>query len=416
VIEYAILFGLGFLTATLLALLIAPAIHRRIVAYTENRIRATMPISPQEVRAQKDMARALYAAENAKVRQELETEREKNTSLRLANEAASSDAYRLGEQNRSFSLKIEELTLEIGELRAALDASEERAGIIQANLLQQEQAANERASQMSDLTARLTNLTRELDDSKILAATRDLEAEQAKQSATRFRKEGETVTRELQDIASRNREAMEAVARESRKVTRLEEQLASTIAKNADLDTMLTLRNQEVARLKEQLAATGGRSNDMIIRLPNPAVPVEKPVERQQAAAPAHAATLETAPAIETDAQQTAAPEDAAPASPPEEPGAQPGASAPEGLEQEIEDIRNQGTALTERLLNVRGTGNDEPIRREIARIAAEMIALTAAQEGEASPIPGLLAKASGSSGRESLAKRAKVVMEKRKR
>ncbi|CUW91110.1 MULTISPECIES: hypothetical protein [Rhizobium/Agrobacterium group] len=415
-IEYAILFGLGFLTATLLALLIAPAIHRRIVAYTENRIRATMPISPQEVRAQKDMARALYAAENAKVRQELETEREKNTSLRLANEAASSDAYRLGEQNRSFSLKIEELTLEIGELRAALDASEERAGIIQANLLQQEQAANERASQMSDLTARLTNLTRELDDSKILAATRDLEAEQAKQSATRFRKEGETVTRELQDIASRNREAMEAVARESRKVTRLEEQLASTIAKNADLDTMLTLRNQEVARLKEQLAATGGRSNDMIIRLPNPAVPVEKPVERQQAAAPAHAATLETAPAIETDAQQTAAPEDAAPASPPEEPGAQPGASAPEGLEQEIEDIRNQGTALTERLLNVRGTGNDEPIRREIARIAAEMIALTAAQEGEASPIPGLLAKASGSSGRESLAKRAKVVMEKRKR
>lgn len=415
-IEYAILFGLGFLTATLLALLIAPAIHRRIVAYTEKRIHATMPISPQEVRAQKDMARALYAAENAKVRQELETEREKNTSLRLANEAASSDAYRLGEQNRSLSLKIEELTLEIGELRAALDAAEDRASTIQAALSQQEQAANERANQMADLTARLTNLTRELDDSKILAATRDLEAEQAKQSATRFRKEGETVTRELQDIASRNREAMEAVARESRKVTRLEEQLASTIAKNADLDTMLTLRNQEVARLKEQLAATGGRSNDMIIRLPNPAVPAEKPVEQPQPAATAPAATLETAPAIEREVPQTAAPEDPAPASPPEEPSAEPDATAPEGLEQEIEDIRNQGTALTERLLNVRGTGNDEPIRREIARIAAEMIALTAAREGEASPIPGLLAKASDSSGRESLATRAKVVMEKRKR
>ena len=406
-IEYAILFGLGFLTATLLALLIAPAIHRRIVAYTENRIRATMPISPQEVRAQKDMARALYAAENAKVRQELDTEREKNTSLRLANEAASSDAYRLGEQNRSFSLKIEELTLEIGELRAALDAAEEHAGIIQANLAQQEQAANERASQMSDLTARLTNLTRELDDSKILAATRDLEAEQAKQSATRFRKEGETATRELQDVAARNKEAMTAVARESRKVTRLEEQVATLMAKNADLDTMLTLRNQEVARLKEQLAATGGRANDMIIRLPNPAVPVEKTVSPSQPAAPAPAAALETAPAAE---------EEAAPAMAAAEPAppvvTEPAAS--QGLEQEIEDIRNQGTALTERLLNVRGTGNDEPIRREIARIAAEMIALTAAQEGEKSPIPALLAKASGSSGRESLAKRAKVVMEKR--
>lgn len=406
-IEYAILFGLGFLTATLLALMIAPAIHRRIVAYTENRLRATMPISPQEVRAQKDMARALYAAENAKVRQELDTEREKNTSLRLANEAASSDAYRLGEQNRSFSLKIEELTLEVTELRAALDASEERAGAIGANLLQQEQAANERAAQMSDLTARLTNLTRELDDSKITAATRDLEAEQAKQSATRFRKEGETATRELQDVAARNKEAMTAVARESRKVTRLEEQIATVMAKNADLDTMLTLRNQEVARLKEQLAATGGRSNDMIIRLPNPAVPVEKAVSPQQPAV--FAPEIAPAVAAETPEVETAGDAPALPVA--EEPTATP----PEGLAQEIEDIRNQGTALTERLLNVRGTGNDEPIRREIARIAAQMIALTAAQEGEKSPIPGLLAKASASSGRESLAAQASALVEKRK-
>lgn len=408
-IEYAILFGLGFLTATLLALLIAPAIHRRIVAYTENRLRATMPISPQEVRAQKDMARALYAAENAKVRQELDTEREKNTSLRLANEAASSDAYRLGEQNRSLSLKIEELTLEIGELRAALDTSEERAGAIAMNLTQQEQAANERAAQMSDLTARLTNLTRELDDSKILAATRDLEAEQAKQSATRFRKEGETATRELQDVAARNKEAMTAVARESRKVTRLEDQVATVMAKNADLDTMLTLRNQEVARLKEQLAATGGRSNDMIIRLPNPAVPVEKAASQLQPAAPAPAAALETTPVVAEDVTQAVTTEEAAVS-----PMVEPTTPSPEGLEQEIEDIRNQGTALTERLLNVRGTGNDEPIRREIARIAAKMIALTAAQEGETSPIPGLLAKASGSSGRESLATGASALMRKR--
>lgn len=406
-IEYAILFGLGFLTATLLALLIAPAIHRRIVAYTENRLRATMPISPQEVRAQKDMARALYAAENAKVRQELDTEREKNTSLRLANEAASSDAYRLGEQNRGLSLKIEELTLEIGELRTALDSSEERAGAIQASLNEQEQAANERAAQMSSLTARLTNLTRELDDSKITAATRDLEAEQAKQSASRFRKEGETATRELQDVSARNKEAMTAVARESRKVTRLEEQVATTMAKNADLDTMLTLRNQEVARLKEQLAATGGRSNDMIIRLPNPAVPVrEVAVEPQPLAAPA---VPEPAPIIAADTAAVA-PAEAVP----EQPAEQPAASQPEGLEQEIEDIRNQGTALTERLLNVRGTGNDEPIRREIARIAAKMIALTAAQEGETSPIPGLLATASAASGRDSLAVRAGALMGKR--
>ena len=66
-IEYALLFGLGFLTAAFLVFLVSPAVHRRIVWYTENRMRATMPLSPQEVRAQKDMVRALYAAENAKI-------------------------------------------------------------------------------------------------------------------------------------------------------------------------------------------------------------------------------------------------------------------------------------------------------------------------------------------------------------
>ena len=54
-IEYALLFALGFLAATLAGLLIAPAVQKRVVKFTEKRMLATMPLSPQEVRAQKDM-------------------------------------------------------------------------------------------------------------------------------------------------------------------------------------------------------------------------------------------------------------------------------------------------------------------------------------------------------------------------
>ena len=39
-----------------------------------------MPLSPQEVRAQKDAARASYAAENARTSQVLKRERDKNVS------------------------------------------------------------------------------------------------------------------------------------------------------------------------------------------------------------------------------------------------------------------------------------------------------------------------------------------------
>ena len=74
-IEYALLFGLGFLTALLAGLLLAPAIHRRIVKFTEDRIIATMPVSPGELRAQKDMVRAEMAAQVARTAHDLKQER-----------------------------------------------------------------------------------------------------------------------------------------------------------------------------------------------------------------------------------------------------------------------------------------------------------------------------------------------------
>ena len=69
--------GVAVLTSTaFLVFLIAPAVHRRVVWFTEKRLNATMPLSPQEVRAQKDMARAPFAAENAKTEQALTQEGE----------------------------------------------------------------------------------------------------------------------------------------------------------------------------------------------------------------------------------------------------------------------------------------------------------------------------------------------------
>ena len=82
-IQFALLFGFGFLSAVLLVMILAPAVHRRVVVYTENRLKATMPISPSEVRAQRDMARAVYAAENARTKQELLQERDKAVGMQI---------------------------------------------------------------------------------------------------------------------------------------------------------------------------------------------------------------------------------------------------------------------------------------------------------------------------------------------
>ncbi|KXG86243.1 hypothetical protein [Agrobacterium bohemicum] len=353
-IEYALLFGLGFLSAILLVSLMAPAIHRRIVVYTEKRLRATMPISPQEVRAQKDMARALYAAENARTRQELDAEREKALSLKFRNDTAVTDSSRLLAETRDLKSQLEAMTLEANDLRAKARRHEDAAARLKAALNDAEETALSRTQEISNLTKRVTTISRELDDLKITLSARDIEVEQAKHKMATWRKEREAITKELDEAAAKNREAANHMNRESRKIARLEEQLATQASRNADNEMLLERRAQEVSRLKQQ------RSTDDSTEEP----------------------AAVTKPTIQIGVM----------------------AMTPDRIAREIEDIRNQGTALTERLLNGKGSGNDEAIRKEISQIAARMIALTAAQEGEASPLPSMIAHGRSESGRKNLA------------
>ena len=55
---------------------------------------------------------------------------------------------------------------------------------------------------------------------------------------------------------------------------------------------------------------------------------------------------------------------------------------------------RNRAAALSEQLTHSTSSAHDDALREEIADIAATMVALTAAKEGQGSPIPALLSTA----------------------
>jgi hypothetical protein len=61
VIQSLLLFGFGFFSALLLALLVAPSYWRRAVRLTERRIQATVPLTMNEIQAEKDALRAEFA-------------------------------------------------------------------------------------------------------------------------------------------------------------------------------------------------------------------------------------------------------------------------------------------------------------------------------------------------------------------
>jgi hypothetical protein len=56
------------------------------------------------------------------------------------------------------------------------------------------------------------------------------------------------------------------------------------------------------------------------------------------------------------------------------------------------ENVRSQGTALSERLLSAKSGDEDAALREEMADLASKMIVLTTAREGASSPVHDLLA------------------------
>ncbi len=387
-IEFALLFGLGFLTAAFLAFLAAPAIHRRIVWFTEKRLKATMPLSPQEVRAQKDMARALFAAENAKTEQRLAQERDKGVALQIHNGKLLQEASRFAAESSELQTRIDDLEAEAGELRSRLRREESYISQLKSGTHAAEQTSAEKDADIDSLRKRMTKMAADADNLKIDLAARDTELESLKLRINTLRDERDTLRQDLNQASQRAKDAELLLRQESDKAGRLDERLNREIAGNADKETAM-------ARLKEKLEAANGETRPAG-RLPRAANLVSSSKRTNGVKPSAEPAIMETA----DHKASTSEPE----------------RTVEDDIAHMTEEVRNRAAALSDRLSKSRSPAHDQAMREEIAIIAANMVALTARREGDQSPIFDLLPKetnAAEQSGRVSLAHRAAALLRK---
>lgn len=377
-IQYALLFGLGFLTAALLVFLIAPAIHRRIVWFTEKRMRATMPLSPQEVRAQKDMARALFAAENARTEHALTQERDKTVALQIHNGKLQQEASRLSAGGTELQTRIDDLEVEAGELRSRLRQEESYISQLKSSIHTAEQASAEKEADIDGLRKRMTKMGADADNLKIDLATRETEIESLKLRINTLRDERDTLRQDLSAVSQRAADAEQSLRQESDKSKRLEERLDREIAGNADKETAIERHAQDVIRLRERLEAAVRESREAgkALRAAGLASP-KKPAKMPKLSAASMIAGTADEQAKMTEQPQTAEPE----------------RTVEDEIAQMTEEVRNRAAALSDRLLKARSPAHDNAMREEIAKIAANMVALTALKEGDSSPIFDLLPK-----------------------
>lgn len=350
-IEYTLIFAMGFMAAALLVMLVAPAVHQRVVRYTENRLKATMPLSPQEIRAQKDMVRALYAAENAKTQHDLTREREKTIGLTLKNETLSGDAARLVAETKELKVQIEDMSTEAADLRSRLRRGDVEMSTMRETLKRVEIAAAAKDIELEDRAHRIARLISDIDTMRIEAMSRDTEIDTLKTRIQGMRDEREDLRRENKLLSKRAKDAELRLAQEEHKVLRLEDVLARDAAERADASSLVERRTRELRDLRAKLKTANAQLRE------------------------AQRALREAGIAI-PDAKDMPMPED--------EIANSNLATDTTALEY---DIRRSQTALTERLLKVKASTEDDAMREELGDIAAKMIVLTAAREGEQSVI-----------------------------
>jgi chromosome segregation ATPase len=254
VIEIIMYFGIGFLVASLLGLIIVPLVHNRAIRLTVRRLEAATPLSMAEIQADKDQLRAEFAMSTRRLELTVDQLKARSTS-------------QLSELSRK-SEAIAVLKQELDHKSAAMVALEEREKTLREHISLTEQehslksaAVHETGLALADKEAALATLTAELGQRAMLTDTQKAEitvlntqvdalrtqleryekdVKDAEQRLTRERSDADSATKELSD--ERNK-----VENLGGRVTQLQRQLVAQATEAEilgrrvqDLETRLT--------------------------------------------------------------------------------------------------------------------------------------------------------------------------------
>jgi chromosome segregation ATPase len=237
VIEQALVFTLGFLAASLIALATAPAFWRRAIRLSTRRLEMQLPLSPEEILAGRDLLRAKFAVECRRLEQKAE-------ALNLVHAAdmaelgrrgaiiATQDAelLALSQQDREGSAELAALQRALAETSAELAATAKEcydtSGLIARKEVQItvlaasfEEAQTLAAKQRDALTALEASMARQ--GQALAAQTGKVELLEGELSTLRLQHQADQVT--LKAAAARvadREEALEAAVKREKDLIR----------------------------------------------------------------------------------------------------------------------------------------------------------------------------------------------------
>lgn len=261
-IQTILFFILGFLSAGFLALLVAPSIWRRAVALTRKRVEASVPLSLDEIQADKDRMRAEFAMSTRRLEMSVKQFRDKATQQIVEINRNREDLKRIAGERDSKNDMVAELEARAAELRTELKEREKDLQRTNERLAAQERLAEERAFEIE-------KLGRMYEDASFSASTRQIEmvAQESKLdelsgSTAKLRGERKEADRRIRELVEETKVLRQSLRAESKKVGGLEAKIDRLQKSLDEREEAMAQQQGDLARLRERMAeGDSDRSN-----------------------------------------------------------------------------------------------------------------------------------------------------------
>jgi hypothetical protein len=163
VIEQAMLFALGFLVASLIALAAAPAFWRRAIRLSTRRLEMQLPLSAEEILASRDLLRAEFAIEKRQLEQK----------AKALNQVHAADMAELGRRAAIIDgqdAELRALSQQDSECRAELAALQRALAENSAELAATSKESYDTSGLIARKDAKISLLAASLEEAQALAA------------------------------------------------------------------------------------------------------------------------------------------------------------------------------------------------------------------------------------------------------
>lgn len=406
VFEGILYFVLGFLAAALIALMISPAIWNRAVTLTKRRIESSVPLTLNEVQADKDQLRAEFAMSTRRLELSIEELKDKAARQVIEINRKRDELAKLAEESREKMHAVNELEGYGSEIQQKLAARERE-------LDKTTTALRETREKLEASALELERVNRRLDEESANADSRRIELVAKQTSLDDMTDQFEGLREENAHLMNENQRLHAAMKTGTEKLEDADDRGAKWQKKIADLEEKLRRREREIKEIRAGGQADSETSNELTRLL------MDEKNRTNDLEAKLASATLRTEALLSDASNENVS-------------------KAMEQLNAERKELEKKLQAVTTERdsFQAQATASSQAasadweterkenaiLRERINDLAAQVTAMTAAIEGPESPIHDIIASAEKASktstdkktGRAgpSLAERVRVIQE----